>query len=253
MEEIAGRTALITGGALRIGRALAVELAALGANVIVHYRNSRRPAEELAGQLRSRGVKAWTVQADLAQPGEAEGLFERARSLAGSIQLLINSAAIFPQDTLSAATEESFVGNIRINALAPFVLIRCLAQAFEPDGPGASGAVLNFLDTRITDYDRNHASYHASKLLLFHLTRMSSLEFAPRLRVNAIAPGLILPPAGKDRSYLEGLAHSTPLQAVGQVEDITAAAVFLLRSSYVTGQVLFVDGGRHLRGSVYGL
>jgi hypothetical protein len=113
------------------------------------------------------------------------------------------------------------------------------------------GAIVNFLDTRVLDYDREHMSYHLSKRALFTLTRAMALEFAPAIRVNAVAPGLVLPPAGKDQSYLDALVHTNPLQAHGSVEDVAAAVLFLVTSPFVTGQVIYVDGGRHMLGGVY--
>ncbi|MCH7709078.1 MAG: SDR family oxidoreductase [Myxococcales bacterium] len=108
------------------------------------------------------------------------------------------------------------------------------------------------MDTRITDYDKSHVSYHLSKRMLFSMTRMMALEFAPKVRVNAIAPGLILPPEGKDETYLQDLARSNPLLAYGGPGDVVEAVLFLLQGRFVTGQVLYVDGGRHLLGGVYG-
>jgi len=133
-----------------------------------------------------------------------------------------------------------------VNALAPLLLSRSFAM-----GPNAE-AIVNFLDTMTFDYDKQHIAYHLSKRMFHALTQMMALEFAPRIRVNAIAPGLVLPPEGKDAAYLERLKNSNPLQRVGSPEGITAAVLFLLRSGFITGQTLFVDGGRHLRASIYG-
>jgi pteridine reductase len=255
MEELRGKSALVTGAALRIGRAAALALADHGVNVVVHYRNSKAEAEKVAAEIHARGAQAWTVKGDLAEPAETEAVFRSAVAAAGTLDILINSASMFPRDTLRTAPLESFFENINVNALAPFVLARRFAGAFTSteEGKGRRGAIINFLDSRITDYDGAHAAYHLSKLVLFALTRMMSLEFAPQVRVNAVAPGLILPPAGEDESYLAKFASTNPLNAFGDLADVTEAVLFLLRSTFVTGQVLFVDGGRHMRGSVYGL
>ena len=135
---------------------------------------------------------------------------------------------------------------MRINAWAPFVLGRALAR--ERRG----GCIVNLLDSRITDYDAEHAAYHLSKRMLATLTRMMALEFAPRVRVNAVAPGLILPPPGEDDGYLERLKRTNPLERHGEPADVAEAVLFLARSLFVTGQTIFVDGGRHMRGAVYG-
>ncbi|HNR34300.1 MAG TPA: SDR family oxidoreductase, partial [Candidatus Hydrogenedentes bacterium] len=141
---------------------------------------------------------------------------------------------------------EAFYDAVNLNALAPFLLGRCLAAQKRP------GGIVNLLDARIADYDREHASYHLSKRLLFTLTRMMAVEFAPCVRVNGIAPGLILPPEGKDESYLAQLAATNPLNRYGSPDDVAEAVLYLLRSDFVTGQVIFVDGGRHMRGGMYG-
>jgi len=246
METPAGKVALVTGAAKRLGRATALALARQGVQVVVHYRTSLREAETTAADIRRLGVQAWTLAADLSSPAEAEALFERAAQAAGPIDFLINNAAIFPQGLLDGLTPEDLQANVNVNAWAPFVIARRLAAQRR------RGVIVNFLDARITDYEREHAAYHLSKRMLFTLTRMMAVEFAPDIRVNAIAPGLILAPEGKDMSHLESLASTDPLKRHGSVEDVTEAVGFLLRSDYITGQVIFIDGGHHLKGSLYG-
>jgi pteridine reductase len=245
-SELSGRTALVTGAGKRLGRAIALALADAGANLIAHFKVSRKAAEDLAAEVRQRGRNAWTIQADLVLPEQAAGLVGKARDLSGGFDILINSASIFPADTLRDATLESIEINQKINALAPLALARQFAAG------GGSGDVINMLDTRAFDADPEHFSYHLSKRTLYTLTRVMAMEFAPKIRVNAVAPGLILPPDGKDESYLKGLAHTNPLQRYGSAEDVCEAVLFLLRSEFVTGQVIFVDGGRHLKGAFYG-
>jgi hypothetical protein len=241
-----GKTALVTGAAKRIGAAVALAIADEGSNIVLHYGTSREEAEATAAEIRRRGVAAWTLQADLGNGDEAEALFPRALEAAGPIDFLINAAAIFPKSRLTDFTAEDLATSVQINAMAPLRLARAFAAQRRP------GAIVNFLDTRYLNYDAEHAAYHLSKRMLFTLTRMMALEFAPAVRVNAVAPGLILPPPGGDESYLQHLAHTNPLQRVGTVEGVADAVIFLLRSDFVTGQVLFVDGGRHMRGAVYG-
>ncbi len=242
----AGKSALVTGAAKRIGRATALALAAEGVNVVIHYRGSQDEAEDAAMEARGMGAKAWTIQADLREPAEAENLLPRAVEAAGPVQILINSASIFAESRITNFALEDLMDNVQVNAMAPLLVARAFAAQ------GCEGAIVNFLDTRLTEYDADHAAYHLSKRMLFTLTRMMALEFAPNVRVNAVAPGLILPPPGRDRSYLEGLAHTNPLHRVGTLEGITDAVLFLLRSEFVTGQVIFVDGGYHMKGYVYG-
>jgi NAD(P)-dependent dehydrogenase (short-subunit alcohol dehydrogenase family) len=241
-----GKTALITGAARRIGRATALALARAGVHVVVHYRSSKHEAEDTAEAARKCGVKAWAIPADLRIPAEARSLLPLSVERSGPIDVLVNNASLFTRSPLKEFDPEELSENIRIHAMAPLLLARALAAQ------GGSGAIVNLLDSRIRGYDTEHAAYYLGKRMLFDLTRMMALEFAPRIRVNAVAPGLILPPPGKDEAYLEHLAPKNPLHRIGTVEGVIDAILFLLRSDYVTGQVIFVDGGRHLKGDRYG-
>jgi hypothetical protein len=245
--DLTGDLALVTGAGRRIGRALALALAEAGCDVVVHYRSSDTAAEETARAVRGRGREAWTVRADLEADGGPDAAFDAARDAAGrAVGILVNNASIFPPGRLPETDPDDVLRNVRVNAMAPMVLARRLA------GQAACGQVLNLLDTRIADYDAAHAAYHLSKRMLFTLTRMMALEFAPGLRVNAVAPGLILPPPGEDEAYLERMKQTNPLGRTGSPEEVAEAALYLLRAPFVTGQVLFVDGGRHMKGAVYG-
>jgi NAD(P)-dependent dehydrogenase (short-subunit alcohol dehydrogenase family) len=246
MMELEGKTALVTGAGRRLGRSVSLALAARGMNVVVHYLKSRDEAEEVARGAREAGVEAWTLAADLADDGAARELVDRAMEVAGPLYALVNNASIFPASRLLGFDLEELERNVRVNAFAPLVLSRAFAAG------GRGGAIVNFLDSRVVDYDREHAAYHLSKRMLYAITRMASLELAPAVRVNAVAPGLVLPPPGEDRQYLEARAHTNPLGRVGTARDVAAAVTFLLECDFVTGQVIFVDGGRHLFGSVYG-
>jgi pteridine reductase len=238
--RFAGKTALVTGAARRIGRAVSFALAASGANVVIHYSRSARAAEALAAELATLGVRTHTVQADLAVPEQAEVLVARARELAGPIDLLVNNASVFEPEALEAATLERLIQNVTVNSWAPFVLTRALARQH------GRGKVVNLLDTRVAGLDLAHAGYILSKHALAVFTRMSAVAFAPGLLVNAVAPGLILPPSGQDETYLARLARDLPLKRHGAPEDVARAVVFLLESDFITGQVVFVDGGGHL-------
>ena len=244
--SIREKVVLITGAAKRLGRATALELAKTGAHIIIHHNSSAAAAQELMHQIRDLGVNAWAVQADLSRPKAGETLFEQAAAAAGPIDVLINNASIFPRQKLVDFTEQELYQNIHINAAAPLLLSRQFAAQ------GRRGVIINFLDTHITEYHAAYAAYHISKRMLFTLTRMLALEYAPSVRVNAVAPGLILPPEGENESYLKSHARRNPLQTYGNEHDITAAVLFLIRSGFITGQVLFVDGGYHMKGNTYG-
>jgi NAD(P)-dependent dehydrogenase (short-subunit alcohol dehydrogenase family) len=241
--SLQGQTALVTGAARRIGKAIALALAEQQVNVVIHYRQSASPAESLRQELVARGVQAFCVKAAFDNSEDADSLLDRARAEAGPIQILINSASEFHPETLDAMTHESLTHNITVNAWAPFALTRAFARQV------TRGKVINFIDAEIAGFNLTRASYILSKHLLATLTSMTALQYAPGITVNAVAPGLILPPEGKDDSYLDRLAQSVPLRRHGGLADITRAVLFLLESDFVTGHLIYVDGGRHLLGS----
>jgi pteridine reductase len=261
--DLAGHTVLITGAAKRIGRSIALALADQGANVVVHYNKSRSEAEALVDELRDRGVDSWSVQAAVDDPAQIERLWKQALSRAprGRISCLVNNASIFPSDTWETLTAESLQWNLSINALAPLRLIRLFAgQGWTGEARAADkrvsrnqqGSVVNLLDSRIGGYMRKHVSYALSKRTLLGLTRMLALELAPWIRVNAVAPGMILAPEGTGGQELERLAARAPLARWGAPEDVANAVVFLLRNDYITGQVIYTDGGAFIKEDLYG-
>ncbi len=237
-----GRTVLVTGGALRLGRDICLALGRAGANVVVHYRRSAGPARDLRGELEGLKVKAWALPADFDKPGEAVGLIERASSEAGRLDALVNSASEFLPGPLAGLEFQALVDSLRVNAWAPFVLSREFALR-----AGQGAAIVNILDTRIDGSDTGHAAYILAKQMLHGLTRMMAAELAPAVTVNGVAPGLILPPPGKAEDYLDALAGSVPLKRHGSPDDVAAAVLYLLQAGFVTGQVIHVDGGRHVR------
>lgn len=241
-NHLSGKTALVTGGAKRLGRAVALALADSGADVAIHHRSSIREAQELASELRAKGVRAWTVSADLGKHHQVESLIDRVWDEAGRLDILINNASIFSSSDLESVSFEDLTANIQVNAWVPFELARRFARR------AARGHIVNFLDTRVVGYDWSHVAYIASKHVLALFTRMMAVRFAPGIAVNAVAPGLILPPEGKDQSYLETLAGSLPLQRTGDPRQVADAVLYLVTSEFVTGQVIYVDGGRHVRG-----
>jgi len=243
MPEIRDAWAVITGGAKRVGRSLALGLAREEIKIVVHYNNSRREAEETAGTISRAGGTAVTIQSDLSGPGGVEQLW---RNLPAAPAFLINSAAAFPSSNARRSTLPEFTREFALNAYAPMALTRLFAQS------AAAECVVNILDARINDYDKDHLTYHLSKRALFSFTRIQCVEYAPRIRVNGVAPGLILPPAGEDPHLFEKIKDSNLLQRVGAPEDVVNAVLFLLKNRFITGQIIYVDGGRHVRGAMYG-
>ena len=245
MVDIRGKTALVTGAARRLGRAIALALAEQGCHVVVHYHHSEEQAIRLCRELQEYRINAMALQADLSNPQQTQGLFEQALDAAGPVSILINNASIYPAETLTEVSAQSFEANMRIHGLAPLLLSRLMAQQ------GIEGQIVNMLDTRAVTGDPKHWTYHLSKRTLTDLTTLLALELAPSMTVNGVAPGLILPPPGRDESYLQHLAHTNPLHRYGHPRDITDAVLFLLTSTFMTGQILFIDGGHHMKGRLY--
>lgn len=241
--------ALVTGGAKRIGAAICHNLAA-DHDIIIHANSSIAEAETLAASLHAAGTHAWALQADLQDPDAVQKLLDDARALCGHpITVLINNASRFPEQNLADATWNDLEAMVRLHAWAPLALTRALAA--QPDlAPGA--CVVNLLDTRITSIDREHVPYLLSKQMLADATHMAARHLAPAVRVNAVAPGPILPPSSKTGTAadeeLERGAAAVPLGRAGTAPEIAHAVRFLVENQYVTGQTVFVDGGRHTLG-----
>ena len=238
--ELRGKTALVTGGAKRIGRQIALALAERGINVVVHFNRAESDARQLAGELHQIGVAAWAIQADFRRPDEYRGLMGRAVQIAGALDILVNNASIFPLETIAELNWSSLSANMEVNAWVPFLLSRNFAQEI------GRGKIINLHDSRLKGYDWTHTGYILSKHVLAAMTRMMALEFAPDVTVNAVAPGLILPPPDTDESYLEKMVRTVPLKRHGDPRDIAEAVGFLIQSDFITGNVIYVDGGRHL-------
>jgi pteridine reductase len=245
-RSLAGKTALVTGAARRIGRAIALCLAERGANVVLHYRRSAEEGEALVSEIASRGAKSWLVPADFERGDDYGSLVARAMEAAGGLDVLVNSASIFLPSTIFDADLAGFQKHLEVNAWVPLVLAREFAARAK------RGKIVNVLDARLGGHDPAHVSYIVSKHALAALTRMMAIEFAPAIAVNAVAPGLILPPPGKDEGFLAEAGKSLPLERHGDPSDIARAVLYLLESDFVTGEVLRVDGGYHLKGNDHG-
>ncbi len=236
-----GKIALVTGAGKRLGRAIAVALAEEGVQIVAHDRKAlEEETNRTCDQVVGCGARTWKVIADLERPEEYENLVERALQDAGSLDILVNNASVFSPGGLNEITLPDLVRNVTVNAWVPLVLTREFARRVP------RGKIVNLIDTKISGHERTHAAYLLSKKLLAEITQMSALEFAPNVSVNAVAPGAILPPADKGPEYLEGLATSLPLKRHGGPDDVVDAVLYLLKSEFVTGQIVYVDGGKHL-------
>ncbi|MBT8395499.1 MAG: SDR family oxidoreductase [Gemmatimonadetes bacterium] len=240
-----GKAALITGGSKRLGRETALALGRAGARLAIHYNSSKEPAEALCEELKGMGTDAYPIQADLGDKGETATLFEKAWDRMGRMDFLVNNASIFPSGRLDQMGLQDVHENLQVNAWAPFVLTRAFWRRLK--GTQDRGSVVNLLDTRLVGGDLAHAAYHLSKVALSELTTLTALEFAPELQVNGVAPGAVMPPEEFSDDYLDSLTVDLPLKRRGYPRDISDATLYLLGASFVTGQVIFVDGGRHIR------
>jgi NAD(P)-dependent dehydrogenase (short-subunit alcohol dehydrogenase family) len=238
-----GTTALVTGAAKRIGRAIACALADSGMNVVVHYNRSGPEARDLVSRIKKKGVSSWAISGDIETDDGCTALVGDAiAACGGNLSVLVNNASIFPESTLADLTFENLARAIRVNAWAPLLLSR----AFAVTAAHGRGSIVNLLDNRISGSDRGHVGYLLSKQMLASLTRMCALEFSPAIRVNGIAPGIILPPAGKTGAYLDKLKGGVPLRMHGSPADIAAAVVFCATNPFLTGEIITIDGGKHL-------
>jgi pteridine reductase len=241
--ELDGQIAVVTGGAVRVGRALSLALAREGVSLAVHYRSSAGPAEETVAQIKALGSDALAVQVDLSQPGQASAVIERTIAHFGRMDILVNSAAIFERADLAHTTEAIWEAHFALNLKAPFFL----SQAFAAHvGKKRAGHIVNIADWRGMRLDTRYLAYSLTKAGLLSMTQGLALALAPNIQVNAIALGAILPPPGKDQAYLERLAQTIPMRQVGSPEEVAKALIYLLKSDFVTGEVIFVTGGEHL-------
>ena len=233
-------TALITGGSQRIGQAIALALAHKGYKIALHYNGSREAAQQLAEKIRKTQAACDIFPADLSDQNDTLSLIASVHKRFPDLNLLINNASIFKASKLSTQDLAQLEEHWTINLKAPYILICEFARVCK------TGGIINMLDTHIIKNKTEHLAYLLSKKSLADLTQMAALSLAPQIRVNGIAPGAILPPANKSSSYLDRLAQKVPLKRKGDPSYITRSIEFLLDNDYMTGQILWNDGGEHL-------
>ena len=228
-------TAVITGGGVRIGKALACHLAQRGYNIALHY--NAADAEGVLARIRETGVQCKGYAADFGNLASAEELIGRVADDFADIELLVNSAAIFVQENIGETTTQTLVDTMNVNLLSPYLLMREYRKRV------GRGLIVNILDERIMKNIPTFGAYSVSKVALAHLTQLAAVEWGESIRVNAIAPGLILPPSGESDEYLRRNAKNIPVKSHGYLADLTRALDYLLDSPFVNGETLFVDGG----------
>ena len=237
---LAGKTALVTGAGVRVGRAIAEELARAGAAVAVHHARSVRGARAVAAGIRAAGGRAQTFQADLAATGAAAALVGEVVAWSGRLDVLVCSAAAFGRAPFEQIDEEMWRAMMALNLEAPFRL----AQAAAPHLRRRRGVIINILDVAAFHAWSGYAHYGAAKAGLAMITRILALELAPRVRVAAVAPGTVAFPSDYPEADRRRIVARIPLQRVGRPADVASAVRFLCTAPYVTGSVVTVDGGR---------
>ena len=233
--------ALITGGSDRIGKAVAIHLAKEGYHLVLHYNSAKDTAENLQMHIESTyKVKVELLQINFLKENDFDRIFEDFKKKNITIEVLVNCASDFIPSSFNEQGSELFDKEMTINLKIPYLLTKAFARVF------GKGNIINFVDTKVAKNKTVHLDYILSKKLLKDFTKISAVELAPNIRVNAIAPGLILPPEGKDESYLLNLAKDIPLKTIGNLDEILKAFQFILDSYFFTGQILYIDGGEHL-------
>ena len=241
------KAALVTGAGQRLGKAIALALAEDGYAVGVHYNSSRAPAEEVVAAIKERGGTGAAFGRDLADIAAAGGLVEEAATALGPLSLLVNSASLYDADSLADMTPQSWRALTDVNLAAPVMLTQAFARQFAAAGL-ERGAVVNMLDVQILAPSPQFFSYFCAKAGLEMATRLAALELAPKIRVNAIAPGLVLPSWGQTEQEFAERQALTPLGAGLGADDIVGAVRYLASAPQVTGQMIAVDGGQRLMG-----
>ncbi len=242
--DLTGQTVLITGAARRVGKMLAEAVAAAGGNVVLHYGHAHAAAQSTAETLRARGVRVHVLQADLNDPAAAQALIARAWEAAGRLDALVNNAAIFENLTWETADLPAWERHLRINLTAPFLLSQAFARRLLAES-GRQGRIVNILDWRALRPGPDHLPYTISKAALAALTQSLAAALAPRITVNGIALGAVLPPS--DGQPAPKVLHATPVSRWATPEELAATLLFLLAGpAYITGEILHLDGGRHL-------
>jgi NAD(P)-dependent dehydrogenase (short-subunit alcohol dehydrogenase family) len=240
--ELHGKVAVISGGATRLGRAITLALARAGCHVFIHYRRSVGVARETQADAAALGVEAEIYAADLAEFEATEGVIPAARKRFQNIDILINNAAVFRESDSFMSTDEALWEELfSVNLRAPLLLSRAFAAQI-PDH--RQGKIIHVTDSRVRHAGSDHFAYRLTKGGLWQMTEMMALELAPRITVNGVALGAILPPPGKEIADLQRIAKSrVPLKRHGSAEIVAENILHLLRQDFLTGVVLPIDGG----------
>ena len=241
--EIEGRVALVTGAGTRVGRVIALALGKAGMRVAVHYARSERGAREVAEQIVGFGSDARTLPGDLTDPATGPRLVEHTTKVFGGLDVLVNSAAVMLRTPIGEVLVEDWDAMFALNLRAPFFLSQAAARVMGDRG----GVIVNIADLAAFETWKAYIPHAITKAGIVQMTRGLAHALAPKIRVNAVAPGSVLLPEGWTQDQADKLISTTPLKRLGSAEDVAQAVMYLICADYVTGETIIVDGGRHVR------
>jgi pteridine reductase len=241
--ELDGRVALVTGAGTRVGRVIALALGKAGMRVGVHYSGSEKGARQTADEIIAAGSEARTLPGDLTDSATAPRLIEHTNKVFGSLDVLVNSAAVMLRTPVGEVLVEDWDAMFALNLRAPFFLSQAAARVMKDRG----GAIVNIADLAAFETWRGYIPHAITKVGIVQMTRGLAHALAPKIRVNAVAPGSVLLPEGATQELADKLIATTPLGRIGTPDDVAEAVLYLLGADYVTGETIIVDGGRHVR------
>ncbi len=245
--DLTDQVAVVTGGAHRVGRAIALELARRGAHLLIHYGGSAAAATETVREVKSLGVDAHAVQGDLREPSGVEAIFTALREHYGKLNILVNSASNFQARPLLEVTLDDWQETLAINLTAPFLCTQAAAMMMRANDP-PGGVIINILDKGALHPWPKYPHHSVSKSALWMLTQVSAASLGPDIRVNAVLPGPVMKPAGVEMSDEQWakVGQRTALGRTGSAEDVARAVAYLVSEDFITGTLIHVNGGEHL-------
>lgn len=232
--------ALITGSAIRLGKHIALALATEGYDIALHYNSSKDKAAATAQEIQALGVQCKTFQFNLKEAENISGLVQNVKDSFPKLNVLVNSASGYQQETIRDTSVATFDTQFALNLRAPFFLTQAFAKIV------GNGNIINIIDNKIGFNQFNYAAYLLSKKAFAEFTRMAALEFAPKIRVNGVAPGVVLPAKTRSQEYINWRIQGIPLQIQGEATHITKAIFSFLQNDFITGQILVIDGGENI-------